>query len=181
MMVFDNVAIASNTYIASPHTPYEYIQQPENLWLTVLRATNQPKSLNTQFLLGVLVSETGKFLVSPLAVTRLEAAPVAKLDAPRIDASWKKFVFDPKARTDVDAISETVSDLVDALDSTGLESLDLSGLNPAAVSGEHLAAVLRITYAGRAKVKGWGDAVRVAREALQSEGLDYKDVLHGLI
>lgn len=94
---------------------------------------------------------------------------------------WQRFVLDPSASSDVDALSETVESVFDAMAAYGPSFIVLSGLSPATVQGEHLAAVLRTTFVWRSEVPGWNDALTVAAQALAAAGVDPGDALFGLL
>lgn len=94
---------------------------------------------------------------------------------------WKRYVFDPSAPTDVDAISETVDRVFDVISEYGPGSLSLADVQPNNVQGEHLAAVLRASSSWADAVPGWHDALQIAATALANSGIDPNDALYGMI
>jgi hypothetical protein len=98
----------------------------------------------------------------------------------RATKAWQRHVLNPAAPADVDAISETVAAVFDALAAYGPTGVSLLNLAAADVQGEHLAATLRASYRLRDKVPGWKDALIVADEALRRNGMDPDDALVGL-
>ncbi|MCG9027008.1 hypothetical protein LH462_11410 [Laribacter hongkongensis] len=96
-------------------------------------------------------------------------------------AQWGKFLLDPQAPYDADALTETVDPLFDALSRLGAGAIDLRGLSPERANGVHLAVVLRATFSTRELTPGWDEALEVARKALQRDHLDETDALVGMI
>lgn len=93
---------------------------------------------------------------------------------------WKKYLLKPDAPVDVDALSETVDAIYDAIDRFGPGSIDLTGLTGAQVNGEHLAVILRASIPFRTQIPGWSEARAVAVEALQIANIPVGDVLAGI-
>lgn len=94
---------------------------------------------------------------------------------------WKKFLSDPNADVDVDAISESIDFVYEAIDQFGPGGVDLNNLEASHVSGEHLAAILRATSSWKTLVPGWTEALAVAVDALKLAKIDVDDALIGLI
>ena len=94
---------------------------------------------------------------------------------------WRLHVTNPAASNDVDALTETVEYVYDALEEFGPHAINLRGLNPDAIQVEHLAAVLRATSMSRDETPGWGDALVVAKVALEAAHIEPDEVLLGLI
>lgn len=98
----------------------------------------------------------------------------------KISAFWKKFLLDPIAPNDVDAISVTVEYIFEAISQFGPGAIDLNKLAEDRVSGEHLAAILRATSTWKSLIPGWKAALHVAEIALVRVGIDPQDALVGL-
>src|SRR5687768_11034561 len=81
--------------------------------------------------------------------------------------SWRQYVFDVNAPSDIDAISETIALTFRDLSKFGPKAIDLTNLDPSLVHGEHLASVLRATSRWQEQVPGWRQALWVAACALQ--------------
>lgn len=96
-------------------------------------------------------------------------------------ANWKRYIFDLSAPNDVDALSETIEAIYDAIDRYGPGSVNLATLPTTAINGEHLAAILRSTYSFRNQIIGWDHAREIAIKALQSASIDIDDALAGLL
>lgn len=94
---------------------------------------------------------------------------------------WKKFLMDPRASVDVDAISESIDHIYEAIDQFGPGGIDLNNLRAQDVNGEHLAAILRATSSWKTLVPGWIDALQVAAAALKIANVDAEDALFGLV
>ena len=94
---------------------------------------------------------------------------------------WKMNLNNPAADVDVDSISNTVESIFSFLEDNGPSAVDLRGLNAESVNGEHLATVLRITAFYRDDIKGWKEALGIARKALEFVEIDPEDALAGLI
>jgi hypothetical protein len=94
---------------------------------------------------------------------------------------WRRLVLDPRSSVDVDAISETVDAVYEAIDTYGSSFISFENLDPQTVQGEHLAAALRATSPWRAEVPGWHSALGVAKAALTNSGVSPDDALYGLI
>jgi len=92
--------------------------------------------------------------------------------------NWSTYVLDRSAPTDLDAMTDTVDWLFDALDRE--ELIDLRNLDPNTVNGEQLCLVLRATYSIQDQVPGWHKALEVARAALIQVNVDPADALIGL-
>jgi hypothetical protein len=92
------------------------------------------------------------------------------------DDEWKKFLFDYKAAE----LSQTTTALFRKLMNEGYASLDLSGLSADTVNGMHLAVILRATATKQREVKGWGEALDIAKPALIAQGVSWTDALAGL-
>ena len=95
--------------------------------------------------------------------------------------TWKRFVFDPNASTDVDSIAETVDSVFDMIGMYGASSINFGHLDSKSVNGEHLATVLRVTSSYRDQVQGWDEALGAAIESLTIAEVDYRDALAGLL
>lgn len=93
---------------------------------------------------------------------------------------WKHFLLDPAAPVDVDAISETVDFIFEAITQFGPGAIDLTRLSAERVNGEHLAAILRVTSSWKSRIPGWAAALMVAKESLVLAGSDPSDALIGL-
>lgn len=93
---------------------------------------------------------------------------------------WTQHLLNRHASVDVDAITETVEGVLDALAEFGPGSLHLRDFRPDAVQGEHLAAVLRASSTWKDEVSGWTEAIGVAKAALITSGADPEDVLFGM-
>ena len=92
-----------------------------------------------------------------------------------------RHVFNPRAATDVDSITETVEAVLDAVAEFGPSVLKLQNLRPENVQGEHLAALLRVSSTWQDDVLDWGNALEVAANAVTLAGSDPKDILFGMI
>lgn len=93
---------------------------------------------------------------------------------------WRDHLLNPSAPVDVDAISDTVESVFEALTEHGPGGIKLGGLAAERVSGEHLAAILRSTSCVRDQIAGWDAALGVAAAALSLAGIDVADALYGL-
>lgn len=89
---------------------------------------------------------------------------------------WSKYLFDPTAPDDVDAMTETVGWLFEDL--LAGNPIDLTGLKSDEINPYHLAVILRGTYTRQDIIPGWREAYFVAKEALSKE--DAEDALLGL-
>jgi hypothetical protein len=94
---------------------------------------------------------------------------------------WQKFLLDPKAAVDVDAISETIESVFVTIDQYGVGAVELGKYKAEQVSGEHLAAILRATSSARDQIAGWNSALEIAAAALVRAGRDPADALFGMI
>jgi hypothetical protein len=94
---------------------------------------------------------------------------------------WQRYVLDPHAIADVDALTETVEATLDFISEFGPSVLSLEGIRSESVQCEHLAAVLRASSTWRDEVPGWSKAVDVSRAAALAADLDPNDVLYGMI
>lgn len=97
-----------------------------------------------------------------------------------ITHKWQRNVLNPQARTDVDDLSDTVDAVYEGIGIFGPTFISLENLDPHHVQGEHLAATLRATFPWREEVRGWDNALMVARTALTNVGADPDDALYGL-
>ena len=93
----------------------------------------------------------------------------------------KTLITNPQARSDVDALTETATRVLDFVDEHGVDALSFSGLKPQEIHPEHLAVALRVTSRFKDEVEGWGEALGVAREAAVLANIDPEDVLYGMI
>ena len=128
-----------------------------------------------------LKSKSDAKKVSGIVVMPGELATAAALSPQIHDVTWRRFLFDPTASTDVDAISETIDSVFDAMAKVGPTAIDLRGVAVDNVSAEHLVAVLRATYLDRETVPGWPYALAQAPDALRRFELDPNEVLVGLV
>lgn len=103
------------------------------------------------------------------------------ITAQLVGMSWKRYISNLSAPTDVDALSETIDAIYDAIDRHGPGAVNLATLQPAVVNGEHLAAVLRATYAFKNQIIGWERAREMAILALQKANIEIDDALAGLV
>lgn len=94
---------------------------------------------------------------------------------------WRRYVVDPRASANVDALTETVEGVLDFIGEFGPGTLALGGLRSDTVHCEHLAALLRATSTWRDEIPGWSNALDVTRAAVESAGLDPEDVLFGMV
>ena len=93
---------------------------------------------------------------------------------------WQRYLLDPAASTDVDALSESVESVLETIDKDGPAAISLLQLDSTKVQGEHLATILRTTFRWRAQVPGWNSALAIAEAALRREGINPEEALYGL-
>jgi hypothetical protein len=93
---------------------------------------------------------------------------------------WRRHLLNPSAPTDVDAISETVDSILDAVALFGPEHVDLSALDLTFANAEHVVAVLRATFMWRAAVPGWRATLAATPDLLTQCGLSPASILKGL-
>jgi hypothetical protein len=93
---------------------------------------------------------------------------------------WQRYLSNPAASGDVDALSETARSVFETLAKYGPTGVGLVNLDPTRTHGEHLATVLRATFKWRSQVPGWNEALSVAAEALKGAGINPTDALFGL-
>lgn len=98
-----------------------------------------------------------------------------------ISMNWKRHLLDLRAPADVDALSETIDAIYDAIDRFGPGAINLATLPPATINGEHLAAILRATFAFQNQIPGWAHARGLAIHALQNANIAIDDALAGLL
>jgi len=99
----------------------------------------------------------------------------------KVATKWKHHLYSIHSATDVDAISDTVESVFEAVTQLGPTSVDLRGVASNSVNAEHLVAVLRATNASKDLIPGWKHALGEAPAALRRAGLDPEEVLVGLI
>ncbi|MDE3186536.1 MAG: hypothetical protein KGM96_03295 [Acidobacteriota bacterium] len=113
-----------------------------------------------------------------------EAAEVASMKSYRLAKAikkWQKYVMNPDAATDVDALTETVEAVLDFISEFGPSALSLHSVQAEAVQCEHLAAALRASSSWRGQIPGWDLAIKATADAARSAHLDPEDVLYGMI
>jgi len=111
-------------------------------------------------------------LDSPELLEQQEAHAMAR--------AWRKGMFDLDLGSEPVELDQTVSALFRVLLRFGPTQVDLRDLPSTRVNAMHLTAVLGATYHCRDDVRGWREALTVAREALVREGIDPDDALGGL-
>jgi hypothetical protein len=94
--------------------------------------------------------------------------------------AWQRYLFDPSASSDVDALTETAESVLEALTKYGPTGVSLIGLDEDNVQSEHLATILRTTYKWRSQIPGWNASLVVAAAALKRAGISPADALFGL-
>lgn len=94
---------------------------------------------------------------------------------------WGKNVFNPHASADVDALTETVEAVLDAVTEFGPSVIKLNGLIAKNVQCEHLAALLRVSSTWQGEITGWNEALVIANDAVVLSGADPQDILFGMI
>lgn len=91
-----------------------------------------------------------------------------------LTASWKRLVLDRKAPVDFPHVSTIFDSVLRLIQTSGPGQMNMANLDAAEVNGELLVSALRASFRWRAEVIGWGDAVSVARKAL--EMANHKDI-----
>ena len=94
---------------------------------------------------------------------------------------WKKSLLDVTASKTSKALGETIDPLFEAMLQFGASAIDLRNLPVERVNGIHLAVILRATLTRKEETPGWEEALEVAKQALQREGIDIEDALGGLL
>lgn len=94
---------------------------------------------------------------------------------------WQELMLNPSASTTVDTMTKLIESVFDTLSSDGTKKIDLRNLDSKNVNAELLACVLRATFRCKNEIKGWDEAIWVAKAACASQGIDYKDALFGLM
>lgn len=94
---------------------------------------------------------------------------------------WRRYVFNPQSSADVDALTETVEAVLDAVSEFGPSVLKINGLRAKNVNGEHLAALLRVSSTWQNDIAGWSEALSIAVEAVSQSGADPDDIFFGMI
>jgi len=94
---------------------------------------------------------------------------------------YKIFVVDKNADDSVDALTETASSLLDYLGTHRIEDIDFTGFKVNEVNPQHLCVILRLTYIWSSKIKGWDEALSVAKEASLKNNFEPSDILYGLL
>lgn len=93
---------------------------------------------------------------------------------------WRSRLLTRNALDDVDAISETVESVIDAVTWFGPTSVSLEEIDIVYANASHLVAVLRSTFNWRHQVPGWFVALQAAPEILAAQGLNPEEELFGL-
>lgn len=93
---------------------------------------------------------------------------------------WRSRLLTRNGPDDVDAISETVESVIDALTWFGPRSVSFDDFDVSYANASHLVAVLRTTFNWRREVPGWSNALRAAHQVLADQGLNPEDELFGL-
>lgn len=93
---------------------------------------------------------------------------------------WRTRLLTRSGPDDVDAISETVESVIDALTWFGPRSVSLDVFDVCYANASHLVAVLRTTFNWRNEVPGWREALHAAPGVLAEQGLNPDDELFGL-
>ncbi len=113
--------------------------------------------------------------------------PVDPIDLELESPKWAKYVCDSYASTDVDAISDTVELVFQALDESEVLNFDSPCIQQAFEDGdinlEHMIAALRTTYSIRNReiqVVGWYEACKRCRHLCRKSGQDVSAIMHGL-
>lgn len=94
---------------------------------------------------------------------------------------YKEFVLDKNADTSVDGLMNTADAVLQFVETNDLEDFDFTGFQANHVNTEHLATLLRMTFRWSMKIKGWDEALIVARDAAVINGYDPDDILYGMI
>jgi hypothetical protein len=94
---------------------------------------------------------------------------------------WQRYLLDPNAPADVDALTETVEAALEMIAEFGPNAFSLEGVQVGSAQCEHLAAVLRASSSWSDDVPGWSSALEVARQSALAAGLEPEDVLYGMI
>lgn len=98
-----------------------------------------------------------------------------------MNAKWQKNLFNPELDHNAKDLIKTVKPLMAVLMKHGTQAINLENLMPEKVNGMHLAVILRSTAEKRNEVKGWAEALEVARQALTSQKIDPNEALIGLL
>lgn len=94
--------------------------------------------------------------------------------------AWRRLVDEPQSPCDVDAITETVDDVLSACSEGSFELLDFSRIDPLLCSAEHLAAALRASSYFCDHIPSWPRGLEIARFACAHSGADPDDLLFGM-
>lgn len=93
---------------------------------------------------------------------------------------WRANLSNPSADGSVDAISDTVDSLLEAIEFGGPSLVKLDNLNFEFINAEHLIAILRTTFTWKEEVPGWRAALNAAPAILEKQGLNPSEELFGL-
>lgn len=179
-----SVDFATNTVSVAVFSPYAlhapYSERPKRI-PTLIQPYTPPETL-TKATFSIVQPLIGGSWLSFLDSLSYEAEKLENLEAINaISEHWKQHLFDLSASTDVDALSETIEGVYDAIDRFGPGAVDLASLGSEGINGEHLAAILRATFPFQNRIPGWSCALGEAVKALQRDGVDVDDALAGLL
>lgn len=107
-------------------------------------------------------------------------AVLLKQTQEEMNAKWKNNLFNLELGYGAKDLIKTTKPLMAFLLQFGAGSVDLSNLNSDKINGMHLAVVLRATAEKKSEVKGWIEALEVAKKALDNQKINPEEALIGL-
>jgi hypothetical protein len=146
-------------------------------------------SSTVMFDMRAVASETRFALSGAVFVSADDRRRSSPLDSPELRAqqefqamarAWRVGLYDMEAGSGPAELDQTVSALFRVLLRFGPGRVDLRDLPTGRTNAMHLTAVLGATFYCRGEVRGWNEALDVARAELIREGIDPDDALAGL-
>lgn len=96
--------------------------------------------------------------------------------------SWRQLIALLESDDEsVDFLTQIAEMALETIQMDGLSSVSMAGLQCQAVRPVPLATLLRTTYTWREVLKGWDEALELARRLLVARGDDPEDALYGMI
>lgn len=120
---------------------------------------------------GWILSSTPSQSLSDANGWALQAALRVKNVLPFME-SWRRHISNAGAPGDFEHISETFDGVFQLIEMGGPEYLNFGGLDSANINAEHLVTALRASFRWKSQIKGWREAVVVARRALILKNAD---------
>ncbi len=89
-------------------------------------------------------------------------------------------IYDVNLANDMLAVADTIDCIVKYCQENGVSNLDLSHLSAEKINIPHLVAVLRLLYINKKQVKGYEDALLIAKQLLDAKNKKSALILKGL-